>query len=69
MDEKGPRIVRTWDEMPTVVYSEGEAFSTRILERKCREMERAMQKFIDRCERREVRSVKTYSEFKEILGI
>lgn len=34
-----PRIVKTWDELPPVVFDQGEAFSTRVLERQHREMQ------------------------------
>ena len=44
MDSKGPRIVRTWDALPPVVYDVGEAFSTRALERQHRQMEAALKR-------------------------
>jgi hypothetical protein len=37
-----PKIVKAWDEMPPVVFDGHEAFSTRFLARKYREMESAM---------------------------
>lgn len=39
------KIVKSWDAMPPIVYDGIEAFSTRILERNYREMERVL-KFI-----------------------
>jgi hypothetical protein len=36
------RKPRTWDELPPVVYADGEYFSTRILERNYRKMEDAL---------------------------
>jgi len=37
-----PKVVKTWDELPPVVFDQGDAFSTRVLERKYRKMEEAM---------------------------
>lgn len=42
-----PKIVKTWDEMPPVVFDGAEAFSTRVLERNYREMQVALQKIYD----------------------
>ena len=38
----GIKIIRTWDELPPVVYAEGACFSTRTLEHKYRQMEEAL---------------------------
>ncbi|MBA3030987.1 MAG: hypothetical protein FP816_19545 [Desulfobacteraceae bacterium] len=39
----GPKIVKTWDEMPPVVFDQCEAFSTRVLEHKFRKMKDALE--------------------------
>jgi len=39
MEPRKPKIVRSWDEMPPVVFDGDEAFSTRLLERRYRKME------------------------------
>jgi hypothetical protein len=44
------RICTTWDELPPVVHSEGETFSTRILEKKHRDaiaVAKALRDYID----------------------
>lgn len=65
------RVAKSWDSFPPVVYAfpcpEGEAISTRFLERKYRLMEDAMKEFVRRVECGEVRSRKTYKQFKDIL--
>lgn len=42
-----PRIVRTWDELPPVVFYQGEYFSTRVLEYKHRKMQSALVKILN----------------------
>jgi len=64
-----PTIVTNWDSMPPEVYAEGEVYSTRVLAAKYRAMESAMTNFVKRVDRGEVRSTKTYIQFKDILGI
>ena len=62
------KIVKSWDSMPPVLYDGAEAFSTRLLERKYRLMQEAMEEFVDRVDKGEVRSKYTYTKFKEILS-
>jgi hypothetical protein len=39
-----PKVVKTWDELPPIVFDQGEAFSTRVLERQHRNMFDALTK-------------------------
>lgn len=39
------RVVQTWDELPPVVSDGGEHFSTRVLERKYRELENQLEQW------------------------
>jgi hypothetical protein len=41
------RKIKTWDALPPVVFGQGEAFSTRILEHRYRTMENALQTIAD----------------------
>lgn len=61
------RIAKSWDSFNPVVHDGGEAISTRWLENRYRLMEDAMKHFIMRVENGEVRSKRTYEEFKNIL--
>ena len=41
------KIVRHWDAMPPVLHDQGMAYSTRVLERKYRWMEEALESMIN----------------------
>ena len=41
------KVVKHWDAMPVVVMAEGEMFSTRVLERKYRMMEDALNAMVN----------------------
>lgn len=62
------KTVKTWDEIPPTLYDGDEAFSLRLLEKKYRAMESAMQTFIARRDEGSIRSTQTYNKFKEILN-
>jgi hypothetical protein len=59
------KIVQTWDEIPPVVFDQGEAFSTRALERKYRTMQEALEMIADlgldaeQCQYEAIRALKT----------
>lgn len=41
------KVVRTWDALPPVVFDQGEAYSTRVLEHKYRRMKSALSLIAD----------------------
>ena len=63
--KKQPTIVTNYGFNATRIYAEGETYSTRVLAMKYKLMESAMKEFVFRVEKGEVRSRKTYKQFKE----
>ena len=41
------KVVRHWDSMPPVLHDQGQAYSTRVLERKYRRMEDALEAMVN----------------------
>ena len=72
---KQKQIDKTVSNVETIIQNIEQADEVEILEfdfdpcfRLMREMEEAMNTFVDRCEEGSIRSRKTYQQFKAILG-